>query len=510
MTKRLFILLFICPLLGFTQPPDSYPATVKIVLTKAGKNKMELEKAINYFNKSGDALKLKAVYFLIANMDIHSSADYYWADAKGNKIVYNEFNYSDFNTATKAAGLISAQHPGAHMVPVMIPDITIIKGDFLIDHINRIFVAWKTSWAKNISFNDFCEYILPYRVSVEPLQNWTPTYTNRFKWFKDGLKANGIQKELAALSINVNTWFINTNELESRKEPLPRLGAMQLLFRKKGPCEDVADLSAYILRSQGVPVALDVIPYWATSTGSHFTTSVFDPQMHTIRFDLSRIDAISNNAVPREPSKVIRVTYSKQPGTLAGFEKPENIPDGFMQTVNYKDVTADYWPTTNVTCPLLPNKNNSKIVYAYIFNGLRWRPTWWGIKNGNSVTFKNMSKGVVYLPAYYKDKKLMPAGYPLAEGYHHEMSLAPDLNKRISIVLKQESGYLTFKPGKRYKLYYWDNRWQFISQQVANLSTSELLFSNVPKNSLLLLLPEYSQKKERPFMITDDGKRNWF
>jgi len=121
-----------------------------------------------------------------------------------------------------------------------------------------------------------------------------------------------------------------------------------------------------------------------------------------------------------------------------------------------------------------------------------------------------MSKGVVYLPAYYKDKKLMPAGYPLAEGYHHEMSLAPDLNKRISIVLKQESGYLTFKPGKRYKLYYWDNRWQFISQQVANLSTSELLFSNVPKNSLLLLLPEYSQKKERPFMITDDGKRNWF
>jgi len=510
MYKLLFTLLIILPVSGFTQKHNSYPVAVETVLAEAGKNKAELQKAITYFKKSGDPLKLKAVYFLIENMDIHSSADYYWADASGKKITYNEFAYPDFNAAAKAAGLIPSQHSGAHMVPVMMPDISMIKGDFLIDHINRMFAAWRTSWDKTISFNDFCEYILPYRVSVEPLQNWTATYTNQFRWFKDGLKTNGIQKELAMLSINVNTWFTNTNELENRNEPLPRLGAMQLLFRKKGPCEDVADLSAFILRSQGIAVALDEIPYWATSTGSHFTTLVFDLQMHTTRFDLSRIDAISNNAVPREPSKVIRVTYSKQPGTLAGFEKLQDIPDGFMRTLNYKDVTADYWPTINITCPLFPVKNSAKIVYAYIFNGLKWKPTWWGRKNGNSVSFTTMSKGVVYLPAFYNDHKMIPAGYPLVEGYHHEMSLAPDLNNRISMVLKQESGYLTFRPGKKYRLYYWNNKWQLLAQQVANIGTSEMLFGDVPKNSLLLLVPEYSQKKERPFIITDDGKRNWF
>ena len=121
-----------------------------------------------------------------------------------------------------------------------------------------------------------------------------------------------------------------------------------------------------------------------------------------------------------------------------------------------------------------------------------------------------MSKGVVYLPAFYNDHKMIPAGYPLVEGYHHEMSLAPDLNNRISMVLKQESGYLTFRPGKKYRLYYWNNKWQLLAQQVANIGTSEMLFGDVPKNSLLLLVPEYSQKKERPFIITDDGKRNWF
>jgi hypothetical protein len=37
-----------------------------------------------------------------------------------------------------------------------------------------------------------------------------------------------------------------------------------------------------------------------------------------------------------------------------------------------------------------------------------------------------------------------------------------------------------------------------------------MTFVNVPDNALLLLVPQYSKRKERPFIITENGSRNWF
>jgi hypothetical protein len=61
-----------------------------------------------------------------------------------------------------------------------------------------------------------------------------------------------------------------------------------------------------------------------------------------------------------------------------------------------------------------------------------------------------------------------------------------------------------------YKLFYWDNKWNLIGVQKAADGTHELQFDKVPRNALLLLVPEYTQRKERPFTITDSGERLWW
>ena len=54
-----------------------------------------------------------------------------------------------------------------------VKDINIVTPEYLIDNIDRSFAALdKTGWKDQVSFNDFCEYILPYRVGNEPLENW--------------------------------------------------------------------------------------------------------------------------------------------------------------------------------------------------------------------------------------------------------------------------------------------------------------------------------------------------
>jgi hypothetical protein len=510
MNKLILCYLLLLPFAGFAQKHTGYPVNVEATLKKAGKNREELEKVITYCRKTEDRLKLKAAYFLIANMDIHYSMDYYWEDISGKRVAFSELNYPNLNAAIAGFAKVKAANHGMRPHPYKSEDLTAIKADFLIQNIDHAFSEWRNAADyRNIPFEDFCEYLLPYRVSVEPLQPWRQTYSKEFSWITDKYKTNGLAGSLTYVSTDFRSWFANTFSWGQSKEPLPRLGAGQLLFRKKGPCEDIADLVVFAMRSQGIPAAANYVPYWATSTSSHFMNSVFDGKMLPVAFDAIGKPPV-NNILAREPSKVLRLTYSKQPGTIAGKENINNIPPGFMRTLNYIDVTKQFWTTGDLNCKLFTMANPPKYTYVCVFNGLAWQPTWWAETNNNNPVFKNMAKGVVFLPVYYVNGRIKPAGYPVAEGYHHELILSPDTVHKQVINIKEENKYLAFQPGKSYKLFYWNNSWKLLAKKTAGINIHELSFINMPRNALFLLLPEYSEKKERPFMVMDDGKVKWW
>ena len=49
-------------------------------------------------------------------------------------------------------------------------DIEVVDSAFLVEHIEWAFKVWKEQpWGGNVTFDDFCEYILPYRIGDEPL-----------------------------------------------------------------------------------------------------------------------------------------------------------------------------------------------------------------------------------------------------------------------------------------------------------------------------------------------------
>jgi len=444
-------------------------------------------------------------------MDIHYSEDYYWADSTGRRIAFNELNYPDWKASAKALDELKAKTKGIHAVPYTYRDIDTIKADFLIENVERAFESWKRSPNINIPFEDFCEYILPYRVATEPLQNWRSVYTDFYKSFRaDGLSVSNLPT-LKAFGKFTNEWFANSYGWGSRRnEPLPRLGPLQLLHRKHGPCEDMANLSCYGLRALGIPSALSFVPFWATASNAHLFNTVFEPDMTPKLFDLGVAEYVGINGLKREPAKVITLTFSKQKSALASFTPVADIPQGFMRLSNYIDHTNIYWDTKDVVCSLVRSAGTPKVAYACVFNTGAWRPCWWGKVQADSVTFTNMAKGAVYLPACYINGKLSPAGYPVAQGYNHFLVLKPDLNSTRAISINQEEKYLIFRPGKRYKLYYWDFAWKLVNEEVFNDGDQNLRFENVPLNALLLLKPEYSEGKERPFMVTSEGNRIWW
>ena len=60
-------------------------------------------------------------------------------------------------------------------------DIDTITDSFLRENIDLAFDSWNKPWSKDIPFNDFCKYILPYRNADEELSSWRKFFKERYE-----------------------------------------------------------------------------------------------------------------------------------------------------------------------------------------------------------------------------------------------------------------------------------------------------------------------------------------
>jgi hypothetical protein len=123
-----------------------------------------------------------------------------------------------------------------------------------------------------------------------------------------------------------------------------------------------------------------------------------------------------------------------------------------------------------------------------------------------------MCQGAVFLPQYCRNGKMVKAGYPVASGYDKVTVLKPDTATH-TVTLRELPGYLKFRAGTVYGLGYYDigRGWTPIGKKTAAENTTEMVFENVPKNALLLLMPKSEgERKERIFTVSDSGERVWW
>lgn len=471
------------------------PAHVERVLNLAGNNKNELEKALNYYALKHDSLKWEAACFLIGNMDLHFSEQFYWETHEGKIISFNELDYPDFQTAVTEFNRISSEEH-LHLKSRMIPDIQVVTADLLINNIDLSFKLWDTPQAKHLRFSEFCEYLLPYRSTCEPLESWKSIYNERFKSTATGiLTAEEIAEQTGR---EVMSWYFVTYGIEN-KQAEGMISPTRLLFRKQGSCENLSNLSVFAMRSQGIATTFDFTPHWATSTGRHYWNCIID-ENHVYQPFVGC--GIGQLKLKREPGKVIRITYSRQPGTPATQLPKQQIPEGFMQTPNFIDVTERYWKCTDFTVSAAAD---DKFIYASVLNGLKWRPVFYASKRKDKYLFRKMTCGAIYLPSVYRNGQLLPIAPPVLLDKDGKTEVKDiHFNQKISLFIPEKDQYLRYRIGKKYTLHYWNKEWIKAETQTADTSKG-LTFNEVPDNTIYLLIPEYSRGKERPFTIDKKG-----
>ena len=476
------------------------------VLVDLGEYRTKYEPLIVHYQT--DSLKREAATFLLDHIGVHFSVNMYWQDSLGRLVEFNELNYPDFDSSIDAFDQLKQKHGQLRPVLYNYYDVDTVSVDFLIKSIDQAFGVWRQPWAKDLSFEDFCDYILPYRSMTEPVQDWFVAYSDRYGWLTDSLSHQGYDYEACMLiSDAIKNDFMNQWGLGIRQE-IPLKGPLNANHQNRGECADRVNFSTYSLRSQGVPAVVDMVPYWATTAGRHYWNATLD---HTGKQNYFQggMDYPGGYVITRELPKVYRYTYREQPNSIASRVK-DSIPDPILRSKNLKDMTAKYIQTVNLTVQL-DKVHASQPIYLTVFNGMKWRPVCGEFADDNgTVVFPDMGYGIVYTPARVKDDKFVSIHAPIAVDHSGSITvLNPDLGAKRAFVMLQQEEYLMYRPGSEYKLYYWDKGWRLIDTQIYKRG-ERLNFSEVYKNALYLMIPEYSWGKERPFTMDAEGNRVWW
>ena len=390
-----------------TKQPDRLEESLHF----AGANRVELEKVLNHYKiDPKDSLKYRAAVFLIENMP------YYYALHNERLDQYRTALYSTIveNNSYGTEAIKILENKYGKLQPdeyKKVYDSHVITSFYLINNIEQAFHVWEHQpWAKQINFSDFCEQILPYRISCEPLENWREIYYNTFQPIIDSLLTDK-NDAVAAMNLLYDT-IVSKRWSFYQEIPLPYMGACNLLTNRVGNCTNRTELATCVMRSLGIPGGTDfILLYPNRGVAGHAWNFAVDTSGHCVPFSLYEERPGQLPRHERKRGKIYRKCFGLQLNSLPLIIE-KNIPPVF-QNPFMRDVSSEYFLCNEICIPV--KSTSDKILYLAIFDNQKWTPfTWTRIhRKKKQAVFQWIEEGIVYLPCYYEEDKLQPVSSPL-------------------------------------------------------------------------------------------------
>lgn len=408
MMKYVFSIIIV--FLVYTIPVFSCPSDndnqerIDRALKRAGSNAKNLQRVLDHFKDN--ELKYKAACFLIENMDgkfcqVSPVINHYITEVDSFMSVNPNLNTRDYRAFYEDVQL---RHKNFMHKAEPQYDIETVTANYLISNIESAFGVWNKPWAKDVSFDLFCKYVLPYRIGEEPISNWRDRFKSLYEYPTEQLfdcqdnrfYKMGIYSELRKkLPISIYTPKYLRPEI-----PLDMLPDMHV-----GNCKDAASFSTAQLRSLGIPSTIDFVPQWANRSMGHSWCVIFINDKTAIPFGVGEeAGAHFNNASEKKIAKVFRYSYQNNDGFAEiSSEKEELVPELFKQT-GIIDVTSEYVGTSDVVIGLNENSEvlSRRWIFLAVFDNQDWIPIWFAKNEGGSATFSKLGRGVAYLPFIYR------------------------------------------------------------------------------------------------------------
>ncbi|MDR1115554.1 MAG: discoidin domain-containing protein [Tannerella sp.] len=383
------------------------PSRLEQALTLAGDNRAELEKVLEHYSAdAADSLKYRAAVFLIENMPYHQYAEY--PESADYHRQLDTLFANPIHGQSQMDSLADRIRIQKNRIQ-QVRDIHRMQATCLISQIDQAFETRRYGWTQVVGWDDFCEYILPYRVDYDPPEDWRPLYGKRMQPVLDSLNRPGVS---AATVCEMLTAFFDPPDFFLLDNRLPLKPPPSLLMKiTAGNCYDLALFGIYAMRTAGLPVTYDFTPQWANrSLGHEWNVLLTDSAFITFQIDDAvpfghHIQSKSSDRMP----KAYRRMYSIQQESLAMQSVEEEIPPLFRNPF-LRDVSMHYFDAVDVTVTLtVPPPVPKEIAYVMVFDNRDWSPVGWGKIRKDRVMFPKMNRKCVYVAMYYDRGCFYPA-----------------------------------------------------------------------------------------------------
>ncbi len=390
--------------------------SLEAVLRAAKDNRLELEKVLYRYQKdSTDSLKYKAVCFLIENMPFYI---YSVGEQLDNyKSYYTWLKKSRGQTPQQVADSVKNVY-GAMKALEKKCDIMEIDSAYLCHNIDWAFKVWQEQpWGKNISFETFCEYLLPYRIGDEPLAYWREMYYEKYNLLLDSLRMSD--------SLDIEDPVVAANYLISKLPdksyyytsvtpyPFGHIGPEYVQYLS-GTCREVTDFGVYLFRALGIPCAIDFVPVRSYINAGHFWLTTWNKDGEEYMTDFpQKLRPVRKNWWYRwdDSSKVYRYTFSANRDLYEQMAKYGEEVYPFWSLPKFTDVTYKYGYNfkKELIIPLdeqYKTKRSGKIAYLCVSDRDRWTPVDWTEYDASRLSFQYVRNGSFMRVATYENGTL--------------------------------------------------------------------------------------------------------
>ncbi|MCX6646645.1 MAG: transglutaminase domain-containing protein [bacterium] len=148
-----------------------------------------------------------------------------------------------------------------------VEDLTVVTEEMLTENLRLAYeVRVNYPWAANVSESDFFEYVLPMRVSQEPLENWRPFF---YELLKDQVEGLQTLEEVTQVVRQVTGSLVGFKQTQNRDQ-----GPFESIASGYGRCEEIMIVLIDGCRAVGVPARQAWTPYWTYQDNNHAWTEV--------------------------------------------------------------------------------------------------------------------------------------------------------------------------------------------------------------------------------------------
>ncbi len=314
-----------------------------------------------------------------------------------------------------------------------IPDSRQLTAEYLNRNIKNAFKFYGQSWNSYLTDSAFFEYVLPYRIGDEYLEDWREFFLNKYGYILDSLRATNEEITTRQLA-NEILKVLKLREIKTLRTNIysKTLRPSTLDKIKVGECANYADYVNFVMRSFGIPCAKDGLFYWHCWNAVLTKDSTLDCYVECT-FEDKHLDNWLFYVGWKNLPKIWRETFSENPNSLAKICGNEPVPP-FFRNACMIDVSKEYFKGFDVDFTISSNPNDNNFAYLKVWNNGFAYVDWAKIANGK-CEFKNVSDSVVYFPSFYNGWEDPLVSYPFvitSEGRH---DFVPNHKEKQQMVL---------------------------------------------------------------------------